>query len=249
MTDPHPLADVAADALRPAADASYDAQAGRPPLEPGEEATAARMLGRPLRSRSAAAVRCGWGLPAVLRVDPRLHDGTPFPTTFWLTCPLAVRHVGRLEAEGAMAGLNDRLGEDDALRDAYRTAHERFLAFRDELGGPLPNAEASAGGMPTRVKCLHALYGHWLATGDNPVGEWVGEQIQPMACPGPCVPLGPERSAAERGTGSHDPGGSSEARDAGHDPGGSSEARDAGHDPGGSSEARDAGHDPGGAPG
>ena len=185
-----PREEIARDALRAAPDASYEAQAARPELDADDQATAARMLGRPLRSRSAAAVRCGWGLPAVLRVDPRLHDGTPFPTTFWLACPLAVRHVGRLEAEAAMVACNDRLGADGELRAAYEEAHDRFIAFRDRLGGPLPNADASAGGMPTRVKCLHALYGHWLATGDNPVGAWVAEQVQPMACPGPCVPTG-----------------------------------------------------------
>jgi uncharacterized protein len=175
------------DALRPAPDASYEAQLARPALDDREQRVAARMIGRPLRSDSAAAVRCTWGLPAVLRVAPRLRDGTPFPTTFWLACPLAVKHVGTLEAEGSMAGLNARLAADDDLAARYRTAHERFLALRERLGPPLPHGETSAGGMPGRVKCLHALYGHHLATGDNPVGAWVGEQLEPMACPGPCV--------------------------------------------------------------
>lgn len=180
-----------ADALRPAPDASYPAQAARPPLDDEELATAAEMIGRPLRSRSAAAVRCGWGLPAVLRVDPRLDDGTPFPTTFWLACPIATSRVGRLEAEGAMVGLNERLAADEELAEGYAAAHERVLAFRDQLGGPLPRADATAGGMPDRVKCLHALYGHHLATGDNPIGAWVAERNEPMPCPAPCA--GPHR--------------------------------------------------------
>jgi uncharacterized protein len=86
------------DALRPAEDASYEAQLDRPLMGERDAALAARMIGRPLRGRSAVAVRCAWGLPAVLRVSPRLDDGTPFPTLFWLACPLANRHVGRLEA-------------------------------------------------------------------------------------------------------------------------------------------------------
>jgi hypothetical protein len=174
------------DALRPAADASYEAQLARPPMDEHDRALATRMIGRPLRGRSAVAVRCGWGLPAVLRVDPRLEDGTPFPTLFWLACPLANRHVGRLEAEGAMAGLNERLRADPELAAAYAAVAERFVAARDALGGRLPRDDA-AGGMPSRVKCLHALYGHELATRDNPVGAWVGRQIEPMACPAPCV--------------------------------------------------------------
>jgi len=148
------------------------------------------MLGRPPRGEVAVAVRCGFGLPAVLRVSPALEDGTPFPTTFWLTCPLARAAVGRLEAGGAMAELSDRVADEGDLAGAYRSAHERYVAFRDELGPPVPSG-ASAGGMPTRVKCLHALYAHELATGDNPVGSWTARQVQPMPCPEPCVTRGP----------------------------------------------------------
>jgi hypothetical protein len=146
------------------------------------------MIGRPLRGRSAAAARCRWGLPAVLRVDPRLDDGTPFPTLFWLACPLAVRAVGRLEASGWMSDLQDRLRDDPGLSATYREAHERYIAARNRLGPPLPRND-SAGGMPDRVKCLHSLYAHHLATRDNPVGSLVAERVEPLSCPGPCVSL------------------------------------------------------------
>lgn len=174
------------DALRPADDASYAAQLARAPMEPDEAELAARMIGRPLRGRSAAAVRCAWGLPAVLRVEPALDDGTPFPTVFWLSCPLACRAMGRLEASGVMRELGAQLDRDEALAAAYRDAHERYVAFRDELGPAVPG-DPGAGGMPGRVKCLHALYAHHLATRDNPVGAWAARQNEPMACPGPCV--------------------------------------------------------------
>jgi hypothetical protein len=180
---------VTDDALRPATDASYAAQLSRRAMDADDAATAARMIGRPLRGRSAAAVRCAWGLPAVLRVDPQLDDGTPFPTTFWLSCPLAGRAVGRLEASGVMRDLTAQLAEDDMLAEAYGGAHQRYVAARDQLGRPVPG-DPSAGGMPGRVKCLHALYGHHLATRDNPVGAWVAEQIEPLACPAPCVKVG-----------------------------------------------------------
>lgn len=174
------------DALRPAPDASYEAQAERPALDDAEGRVAAAMIGRPLRGRSAAAVRCGWGLPAVLRVGPQLDDGTPFPTTFWLACPLASKHVGRLEAQGAMVGFNELLGEDPDIASQYAAAHHRYVAFRSELGPPVPR-DPSAGGMPNRVKCLHSLYAHHLATCDNPIGARVARSIEPMACPAPCV--------------------------------------------------------------
>lgn len=174
------------DALRPAPDASYEAQLRRPPMTDREAELAAQMIGRPVRGRSAVAVRCACGMPAVLRVSPRLDDGTPFPTMFWLSCPQANRAVGRLEASGVMQDLTVRLGDDADLAERYRAAHERYVAARNALGPAVPG-DPSAGGMPGRVKCLHALYAHHLATGDNPIGAWVAQQIEPLACPGPCV--------------------------------------------------------------
>jgi hypothetical protein len=176
------------DALRPAPDASYEAQLARAPMGPDDVALAEQMIHRPLRGESAAAVRCAWGLPAVLRVRPALDDGTPFPTLFWLSCPLAGKHVARIEARGEMAGLNERLAAEPELAAAYGAAHERYLATRDQLGPKVPK-DPSAGGMPGRVKCLHSLYAHHLATRDNPIGEWVAEQVEPMPCPAPCVSL------------------------------------------------------------
>ncbi|MGH8909963.1 MAG: DUF501 domain-containing protein [Egibacteraceae bacterium] len=179
---------VVDDVLRPAEDASYEAQLGRPAMDERDRELAARMIGRTLRGQCAVAVRCGWGLPAVLRVSPRLEDGRPFPTLFWLACPVASRWVGRVEAQGAMTGLSQRLRDDEALAEAYAAAADRYVAARDTLGGPLPS-DAAAGGMPTRVKCLHALYAHHLATRDNPIGAWVGEQVEPLRCPEPCAAL------------------------------------------------------------
>jgi len=128
-------------------------------------------------------VRCEYGLPMVMRTAPRLDTGEPFPTLYWLTCPLASRKVGGLESGGAMNELNARLASDEALASDYRAAHDRYRRDRDgDEAGP----EESAGGMPTRVKCLHALYAHEVADG-NPIGAVVRERIEPLGCPGPCV--------------------------------------------------------------
>lgn len=174
------------DALRPAPDASYDAQGAREPMDAVDQARAAAMIGRPLRGESAVAVRCGWGMPAVMRVAPHLEDGTPFPTMFWLSCPLASKAVGRLEASGVMQDLTRMLGEDENLRAEYAAASDRYVAARNRLGDAVPRDD-SAGGMPVRVKCLHTLYAHHLATRDNPIGAWVAERVEPMPCPAPCV--------------------------------------------------------------
>lgn len=147
------------------------------------------QLGRPARGRPAVMHRCGHGLPTVVRVDPRLEDGTPFPTTFWLACPLLRSAVGRMEADHEMVRLNERLAEDASFQADYTLTAEQYVAFRDRLGAPDEPLEGgpTAGGMPRRVKCLHVHLAHHLATGDNPVGAYVADALLPMACPAPCV--------------------------------------------------------------
>lgn len=176
-------------ALTKAPDASYAAQLARPPMTEDERVSAEAMIGRKVRGEdTAVAVRCAWGLPAVQRVGPRLPGGTPFPTTFWLACPMANAAIGTLEASGIMAELTDQVQTDLELAKAYAEADERFVAFRNQLGPEVPSG-MSCGGMPDRVKCLHALYGHHLATDDNPIGAWVADQLEPMICPAPCAPV------------------------------------------------------------
>jgi uncharacterized protein len=174
------------DAVRPDPEASYERAAAAPPVVEDERALISAQLGRPARGNPAVVHRCNFGLPTVVRVDPRLEDGTPFPTTFWLTCPVLKSRVGTLEADHAMVGLNARLTEEPELAAEYAAGHERYVAFRDHLGDPLAGAPG-AGGMPRYIKCLHVHVGHHLATGDNPIGAWAVEQVTPAPCAGPCV--------------------------------------------------------------
>jgi hypothetical protein len=104
---------------------------------------------------------------------PRLSDGTPFPTTFYLTCPRLASAIGTLEASGAMARMTDRLSADPELAQAHRAAHHDYLTRRHRLADVPEIAGISAGGMPDRVKCLHALAAHALAAGPgvNPFGD------------------------------------------------------------------------------
>jgi len=135
----------------------------------------AEQLGRVPRGVVGIAARCVCGRPLVVRTAPRLDDGTPFPTTYYLTCPPAVAAVSTLEASGLMKELTARLADDDELAAAYQRAHEAYLADREELGHVEEIAGISAGGMPTRVKCLHVVVGHALAAGPgvNPIGDEV----------------------------------------------------------------------------
>jgi hypothetical protein len=157
----------------------------------GEEdrAVVAAQLGRAPRAMRAIAHRCPCGLPDVVETSPRLPDGTPFPTLNYLTCPKASAAVGRLEAGGVMREMADRLRTDPDLAAGYREAHEAYLARRAEFGDVAEIAGVSAGGMPTRVKCLHALLAHALAAGPgvNPLGDEVREAVGAWWSAGPCV--------------------------------------------------------------
>jgi hypothetical protein len=128
-------------------------------------------------------------LPDVVETTPRLADGTPFPTTFYLTCPRAVHECSRLESAGLMKEMNARLAEDPELRERYRLAHEDYLRRRAAIGEVPEIDGVSAGGMPTRVKCLHVHLGHALAAGPgiNPFGDEVLELLPEWWTAGPCV--------------------------------------------------------------
>jgi uncharacterized protein len=156
------------------------------------------QIGRDVRGSVAVAARCRYGLPAVVRTAPLLPDGTPFPTLYWLACPAARVAVGRLEAAGWNAILSERVAAEPDLAAAHAAAHTSYLAQRDAMA-PLPGAPG-VGGLPGRVKCLHALYAHQAATGADPVGRIVSHAIDPIDCPGPCVGAEPppEASAAAR---------------------------------------------------
>jgi uncharacterized protein len=149
----------------------------------------AAQLGRVPRAMRAVAHRCPCGLPDVVETSPRLAEGTPFPTLYYLTCPRVSSAVGRLEASGVMREMADRLRSDPQLAAAYRAAHESYLARRVELGDVPEIDGVSAGGMPTRVKCLHALLAHSLAAGPgvNPFGDEVRAAIGEWWAAGPCM--------------------------------------------------------------
>jgi len=149
----------------------------------------AEQLGREPRGVVSVAARCVCGRPTVVRTAPRLPDGTPFPTTFYLTCPPAVAAVSTLEAGGAMREMTARLAEDPELAAAYRAAHEDYLRRRAELGEVAEIEGISAGGMPDRVKCLHVLVGHALAVGPgvNPIGDDALERIRGSWRPDRCT--------------------------------------------------------------
>jgi uncharacterized protein len=153
-----------------------------------DQETVARQLGRTPRGVIGVAHRCPFGFPTVLSTSPRLADGTPFPTMFYLTCPRAVTGCSRLESSGLMLEFNQRLADDPELAAAYLAAHTDYLARRDALLDVPELSGISAGGMPDRVKCLHVHLGHTLAAGPgiNPVGDEVVQVLGAWWSDGSC---------------------------------------------------------------
>jgi uncharacterized protein len=164
-------------------------------ISPDDEAAVAAQLGRPPRGIRAVAHRCPCGLPDVVETAPRLPDGTPFPTLYYLTCPRAAAAISRLESSGLMRDMSARLADNAELKAAYQQAHHDYLACRDVAAAaegiePLPAGTQSAGGMPDRVKCLHALAAHELAVpGANPLGREAIDAAGEWWSRGPCVQL------------------------------------------------------------
>ena len=147
----------------------------------------ALQLGRTPRAMTGVATRCACTLPAVVETRPRLDDGTPFPTLYYLTCPRLASAIGTLESEGLMREMTARLDDDPDLRARYEAAARDYVARRDarEVLEGVP----AQGGMPVRVKCLHVLVAHSLAVGPgvNPFGDEALALLGDWAARGPCV--------------------------------------------------------------
>ena len=151
-----------------------------------DERVVAGQIGRPTRGTWGVARRCHLGVPMVIENAPRLEDGSPFPTLYWLTCPILIKRMSHLEARGELAALSERLAEDGPLRGRLALAIDRYRERRDgheviAESGPPP------GGGPDRVKCLHVHAAHELADPPNPIGSLSLAEVGWPDCVLPCV--------------------------------------------------------------
>ncbi|WP_419919096.1 DUF501 domain-containing protein [Candidatus Poriferisocius sp.] len=146
-------------------------------LNPGDDEQVEALLGRVPQGSYEVVVRADDGTPRVLKNAPLFDDGTPMPTRYWLVGPDDVRQVSRLEAAGGV-----RRAEAAVDAGELADAHRRYAAERD---GAIPDGHrghrptAGVGGTRQGVKCLHAHYAWHLAGGDDPVGRWVAEHLDP----------------------------------------------------------------------
>jgi hypothetical protein len=150
----------------------------------------AAQIDRPPRSAVDVVTRCHLGLPVVIAVPAFLDDGTPFPTRYWLTCPLAARRIGRVEGAGGVRTAEAKIESDPALAMQHVAAMERYARERDALipvGWEGPRPSGGVGGARAGVKCLHAHYADHAAGNDNPVGAMTAPDVEPLNCVIPCV--------------------------------------------------------------
>lgn len=162
------------------------------PLDPHDVAIVEQQLGRFPRGMVAVGARCVCGNPLAVVTRPLVDGKIPFPTTCYLTSPQAVKAVSKLEAAGDMAQYSEQVSKGE-MREQYEAAHRAYLAFRDEIARILGDSQEhivgiSAGGMPVRVKCLHAVVGQSLVMGPgvNPVGDDVLHRVQAEFDPAVC---------------------------------------------------------------
>jgi hypothetical protein len=154
-----------------------------------EQAVIEAQIGRPLRADSTVVSRCHLDLPVVVQVPPILDDGTPFPTLFWLSCPLASKRVGRMEGVGGVKAMERRADGNPEFDERLTAAHERYAQQREALLSydAHPRPSGGVGGTTVGVKCLHAHYADTRSGNDNPVGELVAPWVEPLDCDRACV--------------------------------------------------------------
>ena len=148
------------------------------------------QIGRPPRSAIDVGVRCHLGLPVVVDVPPILDDGTPFPTTHWLTCPLALIRISRLESDGGVRRADAAIQRDPDLRARFDDAMERYRLDRDRRipdGWEGPRPSGGIAGSSGGVKCLHAQYADTVSGNSNPIGEDIAAHIEPLSCIVACI--------------------------------------------------------------
>lgn len=156
-----------------------------------EQETLEAQMGRPLEGSSRVAARCHLGLPVVIESAPVTANGAPFPTLYYLTCPLARTRISRLEHAGWIRDLTARLSSDPDFAREVAQADEAYRGAREALLPPHSPVRArlrgGVGGAVGGIKCLHAHFAHLLAGGANPVGAAIEERVLPLDCAAPCV--------------------------------------------------------------
>ena len=120
----------------------------------------------------------------------RDSDGTPFPTMFWLTCPMCIKKVSTLESHGMVKELDNQLNSNSKLRKLWSKRQKSYEKERNRKYKNVNNTVSPIGGVGgavNSIKCLHSHLADELVTGKNIVGQIVLENVGGCNCNEPCV--------------------------------------------------------------
>ena len=158
-----------------------------------EKKVVSLQLARELKNDFSTVRSCKWGYPQVIR-SKLIQGGKPFPTLFWLTCPLLRRLVSTMESNGLIQKFEDRIEKEESYRERYLKAHEETVLVKRESLVGLELSEwqkeklfgSGIGGIanPLKVKCLHLQLANYLGGVSNPVGRDVWESLNEKKCSG-----------------------------------------------------------------
>jgi len=136
-------------------------------------------------------VRCPHGRPAVIAQPAYLPDGTPFPTTYYLSCPHAVARIDALEATGGVDRYERLVAGDPEAMAEYRAGAARQHELRRPTarmadGGASLGLGIAGTSREGAVKCLHAHAAFALAEPGYALGRRILDEAAPLYPAGEC---------------------------------------------------------------
>lgn len=153
------------------------------------------LLGREPRTPFIVKSRCANGSPQTLVADPVFFEDNlwkPFPSFIWLVCPRLKAKVADLEQQGLVRFYSQKLRCEESFREEFLNSQREIADYRlqfaqkifekelpEHIAEILKNTTVAGSRDIYGVKCLHAHLAHYLAFGNNPIGEEVYKQIGP----------------------------------------------------------------------
>ncbi|MEJ6952140.1 DUF501 domain-containing protein [Natronospora cellulosivora (SeqCode)] len=157
------------------------------------------QLGRKADNFSQVVKYCPFNKPAVLMTLPYSKENGVFPTTYWLSCPYLNKELAKLEDDGIIKDLSEKIKDSNQLREELMKTHLRYAKERFRLLGKSDLEdierkssrikdvlkESGVGGIMDKegIKCLHTHLADYLANKQNPIGKLVWNMVNwPEEC-------------------------------------------------------------------
>lgn len=136
---------------------------------------------------------CPTNYPMIILVHP-FYNNKPFPTIYWLSCPVIKEDISKIEDTGYIEVLKNKKNYSKEFQKKLDNAHRRYSKARVDLldKNKLKSAKqksvdlfkmlqnSGVAGIREKegVKCLHGHYADYIVTGNNPVGKEVSKKVE-----------------------------------------------------------------------